>query len=733
MTIMPFIFAGASGICLFAAMYHSLVGLRRTPADRTHIIFALTALAFGWKNYCALNYNAAAIAGRMADYLFWAHLGLLLGYLPGLLCLVWFVAFYTRAKPTAIPILLSVPILVLIIVEQNSSFFFLFAEQPRFFNVTLPWGEVMAYPDAKLSEWAKLEWMILLSMVVFFIFATIRQFRRGERRKAVLIGISVIIFMGCIINDVMLDWQMVKSIYVLEHGFVVVIVAMSLSLSDEIINTENKLATLNQELENRIDERTRELSLAMHRAEAANRAKSLFLANMSHELRTPLNAILGHTQIMSRQSSFAPEELSALESIRTSGDHLLTLINNILEMSKIEAGQTVLNPSSFAIEALINDLRIMFADQARQKGLTLSVDKNSQVIDAVNADRGKLSQILINLLSNAIRNTPSGSITMHLAMTSHAGDACHLEIAVSDTGRGIAADDLQRIFDPFVQVDQNGVPQSGTGLGLAVSRQYARIMGGDLTVESQEGEGSTFRLTVPIAEVEPPTAVLENIPIPRIVGIKNNDREYRILLVDDDPSNRDVLDRMLTPIGFTVLQASGGKEAIAAFAAWKPHLILMDIRMPEVDGIAAIQSIRATQNGRTIPIIGVSASVFEEDRTTVLDSGADDFVAKPIQEFDLLEKIGRCLKIDYRIESSSEATKSFAELPALTKEHLAGLPNTLLAEMRAAVEGGYMDRLTELVRRAADHSPTVSQQLLDLIHQYDLETLADLVLDNGND
>ena len=351
MTIMPFIFGGAFGICLYAAMYHSLVGLRRTPTDRIHITFALTALAFGLKNYCALNYNAAASAGRMADYLFWAHWGLLLGYFPGILCLVWFVAFYTKAKPTAIPILLSVPILVLIIVEQNSSFFFLFAEQPRFFNVTLPWGEVMTYPDAKLSEWAKLEWMILLSMIAFFIFATIRQYMRGERRKAVLIGISVIIFMGCIINDVMVDWDMINSIFVLEQGFVVVIVAMSLSLSDEIINTENKLATLNQELENRIDERTRELSLAMHRAEAANRTKSLFLASMSHELRTPLNAILGHTQVMSRQSSFAPEVLSALESIRKSGDHLLMLINNILEMSKIEAGQTVLNNSSFAIEA----------------------------------------------------------------------------------------------------------------------------------------------------------------------------------------------------------------------------------------------------------------------------------------------------------------------------------------------------------------------------------------------
>jgi len=259
------------------------------------------------------------------------------------------------------------------------------------------------------------------------------------------------------------------------------------------------------------------------------------------------------------------------------------------------------------------------------------------------------------------------------------------------------------------------------------------MMGGDLTVESREGEGSTFHLTVPIVVVESPTAVVKNIPIPRIVGIEKNDREYRILLVDDDPSNREVLDRMLSPIGFTVLQASGGNEAIAVFADWKPHLVLMDIRMPEVDGIAAIRSIRATQTGRTVPIIGVSASVFNENRATVLDCGADDFVAKPVQESDLLEKIGRCLKIDYRIESSSEATIGSAEPPTLKREHLAGLPDTLLAEMRIAVEGGYMDRMTELVRRAADHSPSVSQQLLKLVHQYDLETLADLVLDNGND
>jgi len=734
MIIMPFIFAAAFGICLYAAMYHSLVGLRRTPADRTHIAFALTALAFGWKNYCALNYNAAASAGQMVDYLYWAHLGLLLGYFPGILCLVWFVAFYTQAKPTAIPIALSIPILVLVIVELNSPFFFLFAEQPHFFNVTLPWGEVMTYPEAKLSGWARLEWLILLSMLAFFIFATIRQYLGGERRKAMLIGVGVTIFMGCIVNDVALDWDMVDSIFILEQGFVVVIIAMSLSQSDEIIYTENKLATLNQELENRIDARTKELSIAMHRAEAANRTKSIFLANMSHELRTPLNAILGYAQVMSRQSSMASDQLSAFKAIGKSGDHLLTLINNILEMSKIETGRAVLNSSPFAIEALINDLRIMFANQVRQKGLTFTVDKKPMVIDAINADRGKLSQILINLLSNAIRNTPAGSVTMRLAMTSHNGNVRHLEIEVVDTGRGIAEDDLKRIFDPFVQVDQNGVPQSGTGLGLAISRQYARLMGGDLTVESREGKGATFRLTVPVVEVELPTVVQEYIPATRIASIGNNNREYRILLVDDDPSNRDVLARMLTPIGFSVRQASDGKEAIAASANWQPHLILMDIRMPDVDGITAIQAIRATSTGSTVPIIGVSASVFEADRTAVINSGADDFVAKPVQEADLLEKIGRCLKIVYRYESSaSDATASLSEMPALTRKHLADMPDTLLAEMRAAVEGGYMERLAELAKGAAEHSPTVSRQLLELVRRYDFETLANLFLDNGNE
>jgi len=299
---------------------------------------------------------------------------------------------------------------------------------------------------------------------------------------------------------------------------------------------------------------------------------------------------------------------------------------------------------------------------------------------------------------------------------------------VADTGRGIAAADLKRIFHPFVQAERNGAAQGGTGLGLAISRQYARLMSGDLTVESREGEGATFRLTVPVDEVQPPTVVSANIPKRRIVGIGNNDREYRILLVDDDPSNRDVMDRMLKPIGFTVLQVPGGMEAIAAFADWQPNLILMDIRMPDVDGIAAIQAIRNTDTGRTVPIIGVSASVLEEDRATVLDSGADDFVAKPVQEADLLEKIGRCLKIDYRFESSApDATARLSELPALTRKHLAELPESLLEEMRTAVEGGYMERLTELIRRDSGLSPTVSRQLLDLVHQYDLETLTNLI------
>ena len=732
MGVLQIIRAMSCGICFYAGLYHILVGLRRTPVDRTHLFFSLTALAFAFRNLGEVFFNIAALNHQMDAYLFWGHHAVS-SYIFGLIFLTWFVATYTKAKPVLIPVGITAAWSALFIIHHNSPYFYLFTEKPEFVDAILPWGEVMTYGNAPMSIWADMEWTLILSMVIYYLYATLRQYLRGERREAWMIGLGVTVFMGAYVNDILLDYDMINSIYILAQGFVVIIIMMSLSLSNEIIHTEKSLETLNVELERRVDERTKQLASAKHRAEAANQAKSVFLANMSHELRTPLNAILGHAQILSRKKSIHPDEQESVNAIAKGGDHLLVMINSVLEMSKIEAGQAALTPVSFSIDALITDLRLIFEDRLSRKGLAFSVEKADSLVPVIEADRGKLNQVLINLLSNAIRYTPKGSITLRISVTDGSDASRQLVFEIHDTGVGIAPEKLEDIFDPFVQVGAVGNNRIGTGLGLAISRHYAELMGGRIMVESQVGEGSVFRFAIPLVESTATPLKAGHPPSELIVGIANAQEKYRLLVVDDEASNREVLEQMLSPIGFEVHQASGGREAIDAVAAWTFHLVLMDIRMPDVDGIQAIQAIRASDSGNDIPIIAVSASVFEDDKDHVLSAGADDFVAKPVQEADLFQKIGRCLNIDYRFESSSsDAMGNLSELPDLTEARLSELPENLLAEMGAAVDGGYMERLSELAHIAADHSPTISRQLMDLVQRYDLETLARLFPDNNN-
>ena len=480
-----------------------------------------------------------------------------------------------------------------------------------------------------------------------------------------------------------------------------------------------------------------ELIDARDAAEAANRAKSVFLANMSHELRTPLNAILGHAQIMSRSTSLQPNQRIAVKAISKSGDHLQALINSVLEMSKIEAGQAVLTPSCFSIDSILTDIVVMFHDRVRQKGLELSVEKDPDVVAAIEADRGKIIQILINLLSNAVRYTSSGNVFLRAGMTKVSDDRSQLSFEVEDQGPGIAADKLKKIFEPFIQIDDNSKQQSGTGLGLAISRQFAELMGGNLTAESREGQGSIFRLMIPVIEARSPPMEMESSPSRRIAGIAGEWRDIKVLVVDDDPANREVLLGMMMPLGFEVQEAVDGREAVDVFVDWSPNLILMDIRMPVMDGIEAIQTIKSLNKGKSTSIIGVSASVFEEDRHKVLESGADDFIAKPIQEAELWEKIEQCLKVEFIYETKEQAEVDRLEAGPLAIEDISELPDELVQEMRAAIQGGYMDRLAELAGRAADRHPQLSRHILKLVDRYDFDSLSRLFLekdysDEGN-
>ena len=417
-----------AGIFFYVGIYHALVGLRRRPVDRLHLLFAIMSLAFGVLAFATVLLHPAVAAGSVEDFVAadrWA----LMGQLVGTLLLLWFVAFYTKVKPYLILFVLSVPVIILMWMHLTSPFTFLYTDVTGFFEVTLPWGEPITIADIALNSWAnQLLQAVILAYIVFFIYADIRQYRRGERREALLLGLALGILIATYVKDFLLDLDLITSIYALPFGYVAMIVVMSLGLSNEIIDTEQQLETLNLELEQRVADRTYELSAANRAlqkakeeadearsaAEAANRAKSVFLANMSHELRTPLNAILGFTQLMERDPAFPPNHKEQLDIIDRSGEHLLDLINDVLEMSKIEAGHTDLEKSAFDLHRTLESLESIVRVRAENKGLDLFFERAADVPRYVNGDERKLRQVLINLLGNAVKFTDKGSVTINL-------------------------------------------------------------------------------------------------------------------------------------------------------------------------------------------------------------------------------------------------------------------------------------------------------------------------------
>ncbi len=442
---------------------------------------------------------------------------------------------------------------------------------------------------------------------------------------------------------------------------------------------EKLLAEYNRTLEAQVSERTQELSQTLEHlkvtqqeliqakeaAECANRAKSEFLSKMSHELRTPLNAILGFTQVLARDNTLKPAQQKQLGIIKRSGEHLLSLINDVLEMSKIEAGRTTLNENRFDLYRLLSSLQEMLHLKAHSKGLQLTFNYSPDTPRYVRTDESKLRQILINLIGNAIKFTSSGAVTLRVGrshksdVTSHKGESApgslFLHFEVEDTGPGIAADELDTLFEPFVQTKTGKMSQEGTGLGLPITRQFVQLLGGNITVSSTLGEGTIFKFDVkvtlaPAAEIQTATSTRQAI------ALAPNQRTYRILVVDDRGESRQLLLHLLSRLGFEVREAENGQQAVALWDSWQPHLILMDMRMPVMDGYEATKQIKSHLKGQATVIIALTASAFEEDRTMILSAGCDDFVRKPFQEEVLLEKIATHLGVRYVYEESSQPT-----------------------------------------------------------------------------
>jgi len=490
-----------------------------------------------------------------------------------------------------------------------------------------------------------------------------------------------------------------------------------------------QLEKSNIELEARVKKRTEQLEISKEKAEVANQAKSCFIANMSHELRTPLNAILGFSQIMMRSPHLAPEEKENINIINHSGDYLLTLINNILDLSKIEAGKMTLNRKNFDLYCLLQEVEDLLHLKAEAKELKLLFEYDSDVPQYINTDEIKLHQILINLISNAIKFTSEGGIFVQVKnnksrLKKNEINNVQLLFIVKDTGVGIAPEELDKLFEAFVQTESGKESQEGTGLGLPISRKFIRLMGGDITVESELEKGTTFSFNIQanmvnVADVQ----TKENSY--KVIALKPGQCRYRILIVDDRTTNRLLLIKLLEPLGFELQEASNGKEALEKWDVWQPHLIFMDMRMPVMDGYEATEYIKGTTKGNATVIIALTASILEEEKTILLSAGCSDLIGKPFKESEIFATMNKHLGVEYIYEE--EESKYQTNSKSLTGEDLTVMPKEWLQKLYSASKALDDDVILELITEIPESESVLIEGLTLLVEDFQIKTIKQLV------
>ena len=498
-----------------------------------------------------------------------------------------------------------------------------------------------------------------------------------------------------------------------------------------------QLKTSFDELEQRVAERTVQLADAKQSAEqakelamAANQSKSLFLANMSHELRTPLNAILGYAQIMTRDASLEGKQHSNLQIIRRSGEHLLSLINDVLDMSKIESGQISVHENDFDLFRLLDFVKDMLSQQVRNKGLQFTLNSAEGLPQYINTDEKKLRQVLLNLLGNAVKFTDTGYVSLKVNLGQPERNQPNLkgvqwiEFSVEDSGPGIAEHELTNLFEPFTQTATGRKTEQGTGLGLSISRKFVELMAGKLQVESVLGQGSRFTFVIPVKVV---SAVAEPKPqqMRRVVGLAKSQPRYRILVVDDRWENRQLMVDLLEPIGFEVKEVSNGEDAITCWEDWRPHLIWMDIQMSGLDGCETTRQIKAQPQGPETTIIALTASVLRGDVAVIYAAGCDDYVSKPFLEREILDKIGQHLNAQYIYENTKIDQLEPSETVSL--ETLTVMPSDWLELLYQASVQLDANKITALTAQIPEEHSALRKSIQAMVNNFDFDQIKEII------
>jgi len=503
-----------------------------------------------------------------------------------------------------------------------------------------------------------------------------------------------------------------------------------------------------------------EAELARQEAETANKAKSTFLANMSHELRTPLNAIMGFSQLMTYSRNIPSDHQENLHIIHRSGEHLLTLINDVLDMSKIEAGHTVLKENDFDLYRLLNDLEDMFSFKSRNKQLQLIFERATDVPQYIHADETKLRQVLINLLNNALKFTKQGGVIVQISGKTDLSlnNAQHqqptkpeIHFSVTDTGPGIASHEIEHVFEAFVQTQTGLQAQEGTGLGLPISQKFVTLMGGDITIESpthlvkkinsyQASQlGTTFYFYIS-CQLASPTNTHQTPNKQRVIGLKSGQPMYRILVVDDNQDNRHLLVKLLEPLNFEVQAVSNGQEAVELYQTWYPHLIWMDMRMPILNGYTAAKLIKqipftisdngSMNNSNCLPypfIIAMSAGSIQETDEQQFALVCDDFLRKPYREVEIFDLVAHHLGVEYLYEETTTTLKEKEVLAFSTLQaQIANTPSVWRAEMNYASLLADSEMVLGLIEQIKPSHLSLAKALIELVDGFQFESLIKL-------